>query len=137
MCCKSYLAFIVFLLPFAAPTEVRNLSISSLSNDTALLVLWKDSASPNGVVTYTVRVTCYDLATSAVSFDQTYDASFGGDLRIEIPFDGGLEPFANYTVAAVASNSAGNSSESTDHFITPQGGKLSHTSIHTVCCWSW
>ena len=113
------------------------MSISSLSSDTGLLIVWEDSASPNGVVTYTVRVTCYDLATSTVCFDKIYDASFGGDLRIEIPFGEGLEPYANYSAAAVASNSAGNSSESTDHFITPQGGKLTHTSTHMVCCWSW
>ena len=113
----------------AVPSEVQTLTISPQSNGTLLRVLWEDSANPNGVVTYLVRVTCYDLATSTATFDQMYTRAYMGDLSIEVAFPDGLEPYANYTATAVASNSAGNSSEITDQFTTPQGGKLHNVII--------
>ena len=122
-------SIVSFLSLFAVPSEVLNLTISPQSNDTLLLVTWEDSANPNGNVTYLIRVTCYDLVTDSFTFDQSYTRVYQGDLSIEVAFPSGLEPFANYTATAVASNSAGNSSEITDQFTTPQGGKM-HTHLH-------
>ena len=75
-------------------------------------------------------MTCVDLATNKSTFAEVYTASFGGDLSVLITFDGGLEPYAEYTVRALASTSAGNSSEMTDQLTTPQGGKT-HTILYT------
>lgn len=81
---------------------------------------------PNGILTYTIYVTCFDLATNSFTFAEVYTASFGGDLSISVHFPDGLEPYAEYTARALASTSAGNSSEMTNNLTTPQGGKT-HT----------
>ena len=114
-----------FLPLFAVPSEVQNLTITQ--NNETLLILWLDSSMPNGVVTYVISVTCFDLATNNLTFAEVYTVPFGGDLRIYIPFPGGLEPYAEYTATIIASTRAGNSSEMTDMLTTPQGGKT-----HTV-----
>ena len=111
---------------FAVPSAVQNLTISQQNNE-ALLVCWDDSASPNGNLTYIIYVTCFDLATSSLTFAEEYTVLFGEDRRILISFTDGLEPYAEYNAMAVASTSAGNSSEMTDQLTTPQGGKT-----HTV-----
>ena len=122
-----------FLPLFAVPSEVRNLTITQQNNE-ALLIVWLDSTTPNGIVTYVIRVTCFDLATNNLTFAEVYTASFGEDLRIYIPFPGGLEPYAEYTVTALASTRAGNSSEMTNMLTTPQGGKTHTVSQFFFCC---
>ena len=122
----STLNHYVVSLSFAVPSQVLNLTISSQSNGTLLLVTWDDSANPNGIITYLVRITCFDLVTASLTFDESYTRVYQGDLSIEVAFPDGLEPYANYTATAVASTSGGNSSEITDQFTTPQGGKM-HT----------
>ena len=112
---------------FAVPSEVRNLTITQQNAET-LLILWQDSAMPDGVVTYIIYVTCFDLATNNLTFAEVYTESFGGILSVSVTFPGGLEPYAVYTARALASTSAGNSSETTDRLTTPQGGKT-----HTNC----
>ena len=105
---------------FTVPCPVRNLTISVESNATLVVVEWEDSACPNGNVTYVVLVTCTDEATLEMILADVFSRLFGQDLRIEIPDPG---PYVNCMAAVIASNSAGNSSESREQVVTPQGGK--------------